>query len=60
MLADKRKVSGKENIKKAHAALKEKREKEKLEKSKPLEFESDDSEDDDKPILTFKSKDKKI
>ena len=53
MSSDKRKISGKENIKKAQAALKEKREKE---KNKPLEFESDD--DDETPVLTFKNKDK--
>ena len=55
-VGDKRKISGKENIKKAQVALKEKREKE---KNKPLEFESDDDDDDDTSILTFKNKDKK-
>ena len=53
-VGDKRKISGKENIKKAQAALKEKREKE---KNKPLEFESDD--EDETPVLTFKNKEKK-
>ena len=53
-VGDKRKILGKENIKKAQAALKEKREKE---KNKPLEFESDD--EDETSVLTFKNKDKK-
>ena len=52
-VGDKRKILGKENIKKAQAAL-EKREKE---KNKPLELESDD--DDETSVLTFKNKDKK-
>ena len=38
MSSDKRKILGKENIKKAQAVLKEKRKKE---KNKPLEFESE-------------------
>ena len=54
MSSDKRKILGKENIKKAQAVLKEKRKKE---KNKPLEFESDD--EDETPVLTFKNKDKK-
>ena len=54
-VGDKRKILSKENIKKAQAALKEKREKE---KNKPLEFESDD-DNDETPVLTFKNKDKK-
>ena len=45
MLSNKRKILGKGNIKKAQAALKEKREKE---KNKPLELESDD--DDETPF----------
>ena len=53
-VGDKRKISGKENIKKAQAALKEKREKE---NNKPLELESND--DDKTTVLTFKNKDKK-
>lgn len=55
---DKRKITGKLNLQKAQAVLKEKRAQKNAEKSKPLELESSDSEDD-QPVLTFKKKSKK-